>query len=72
MNIQAIYGYIYIRNHSSYDIYDACKIGKTNNIPERDMQYATGEIKRGYFEMVLIVNIMIKKLKIIKNKPNNL
>jgi superfamily II DNA or RNA helicase len=27
-------------------------MGKTNNIPERDTQYATGEIKRGYFELV--------------------
>ena len=48
-------GYIYVRNHSSYDVYDACKIGKTNNIPERDTQYATGEIKRGYFELVFEV-----------------
>jgi hypothetical protein len=47
--------YIYIRNHLSYDIDDACKMGKTNNIPERDTQYATGEIKRGYFEEVFEV-----------------
>lgn len=45
-------GYIYIRNHPSYEINDACKMGKTNNIPDRDTQYATGEIKRGYFELV--------------------
>ena len=50
-------GYIYIRNHPSYDIDDACKIGKAKNIPERDTQYATGEIKRGYFEMVFEVPI---------------
>ena len=50
-------GYIYIRNHSSYDIENLCKIGKTNNIPERDIQYATGEIKRGYFEEVFEVPI---------------
>ena len=43
-------GYIYIRNHPSYDVDDACKMGKANNIPERDTQYSTGEIKRGYFE----------------------
>ena len=48
-------GYIYIRNHASYDVDDACKMGKTNNIPERDAQYATGEIKRGYFEKVFEV-----------------
>ena len=53
-----IIGYIYIRNHSSYDEYDACKMGKANNIPERDTQYATGEIKRGYFEDVYEVPIV--------------
>jgi len=49
------HGYIYIRNHPSYD--DACKMGKANNIPERDTQYATGELKRGYFEAVFEVPI---------------
>jgi superfamily II DNA or RNA helicase len=46
-------GYIYIRNHTSYDEDDVCKLGKANNIPERDTQYATGEIKRGIFEVVI-------------------
>ena len=50
-------GYIYVRNHPSYDVYDARKMGKANNIPERDTQYATGEIKRGYFEEVIEVPI---------------
>ena len=50
-------GYIYIRNHPSYDIDDVYKMGKANNIPERDTQYATGEIKRGYFEAVYEVPI---------------
>jgi len=49
------YGYIYIRNHSSYDTDKACKLGKTYNIPERDSQYATGEIRRGYFYPVFQV-----------------
>jgi len=53
-------GYIYVRNHPSYDVYDARKMGKTNNIPERDTQYATGEIKRGYFEAVF--EVPIKKM----------
>ena len=57
-------GYIYIRNHSSYDIEDACKIGKTSNIPERDIQYATGEIKRGYFEEVF--EVPIEKMSIVE------
>jgi len=55
MNHSNGYGYIYVRNHSSYDVDDACKMGKANNIPERDAQYATGEIKRGYFEAVFEV-----------------
>ena len=50
-------GYIYVRNHQSYDVDDLCKMGKANNIPERDTQYATGEIKRGYFERVFEVPI---------------
>ena len=48
-------GYIYVRNHPSYDVDDACKMGKANNISERDTQYATGEIKRGYFDAVFEV-----------------
>ena len=45
-------GYIYIRRHESYEFYNACKLGKTENIPERNSSYITGEIKRGYFEYV--------------------
>jgi superfamily II DNA or RNA helicase len=48
-------GYIYVRTHSSYDIYNACKLGKAGNIPERDAQYSTGEIIRGQFEVVFEV-----------------
>ena len=48
-------GYIYFRVHPSYDIHNACKMGKTQNIPERDATYATGEITRGYFEVVFEV-----------------
>ena len=50
-------GYIYIRNHSSYDVNDVYKMGKTINIPERDTQYATGEVIRGCFEVVYEVPI---------------
>lgn len=50
-------GYIYVRNHPSYDIDDACKMGKANNIPERDTQYATGEIRRGTFEVIFALPI---------------
>ena len=54
------YGYIYIRYHSSY--YNACKLGKTINIPERDSHYATNEIKRGFFEQVYQVPIKVMNI----------
>mgnify|MGYP001171939242 CR=1 FL=1 len=64
-----INGYIYVRNHPSYDVDDACKMGKANNIPERDTQYATGEIKRGYFEAVF--EVPIEKMGIIERLLQN-
>jgi predicted helicase len=48
-------GYIYVRTHPSYEIKNACKLGKSSNIPERDAQYVTGEITRGIFELVFEV-----------------
>ena len=62
-------GYIYIREHESYEKYNACKVGKTLNIPERDSLYTTGEIKRGVFTIVLEVkkeelDIIEKELQI--------
>ena len=62
-------GYIYVRNHPSYDVDDACKMGKANNIPERDKQYATGEIKRGYFEAVF--EVPIEKMGIVERLLQN-
>jgi len=69
-----IYGYIYIRNHLSYDSENACKLGKASNIPERDNQYATGEIKRGYFEEVFEVPFEITGNieRMLQNNFNNL
>ena len=72
-------GYIYIRTHPAYDLYNACKLGKASNIPERDTQYATGEIIRGKFQIVFevqyekmsfierILQFEFKKLNIINN-----
>ena len=57
-------GYIYVRNHSSYEIMNICKLGKTHNIPERDSQYATGELKRGNF--IIVFEVPIKKMGIIE------
>jgi superfamily II DNA or RNA helicase len=57
-------GYFYVRLHESYYKYDACKIGITNNIPDRDSQYATSEIKRGNFYLVFeIHNKMSKEIE---------
>lgn len=47
-----MHGYIYIRCHPAYDMYDVCKLGRTNNIPERDALYATCEPHRGVFTNV--------------------
>lgn len=49
-------GYIYVRTHPSYDEHDVCKLGKTSNIPERDSQYVTGEVIRGFFSIVLEIS----------------
>jgi superfamily II DNA or RNA helicase len=47
-------GYIYIRQHPAYN--DACKLGKANNIPDRDSVYVTGEShERGIFGPVFKV-----------------
>ena len=50
------HGYIYIRTHPSYDIENACKVGKTKNIPERENTYTTGEIRKGKFSTVFEVS----------------
>jgi superfamily II DNA or RNA helicase len=47
-----IIGYIYVRSHESYDKYNICKLGKTENIPSRGDVYATGEPVRGVFDLV--------------------
>lgn len=52
-------GYIYIREHSTYDEFNACKLGKTKNIPERDSTYVTNEIKRGHFGLVIELTLNI-------------
>ncbi len=54
-NRMALNGYIYVRFHESYDKYDACKLGKTLNIPNRENGYIPGEILRGHFEIALEV-----------------
>jgi len=50
-------GYIYVRTQEAYEIYDACKLGKTDNIINRESCYVTGEIKRGKFSHVYEVHL---------------
>ena len=55
--MNTINGYIYIRNHTSYDVDNVCKMGKTQNIPDRNSVYITSELRRGYFYPVFEVCI---------------
>lgn len=48
-------GYIYVRTHEAWDIYDICKLGKTQNITNRDSGYITGEFVIGEFSYVVEV-----------------
>jgi superfamily II DNA or RNA helicase len=48
-------GYIYVRIHEAYDLYDACKLGITQNISNRETTYITGEIRHGEFSHVFEV-----------------
>ena len=42
-------GYIYVRIHEAYDLYGVCKLGKTQNITNRESGYITGEFVKGDF-----------------------
>lgn len=57
-------GYLYIRIHESYDQYDACKLGITICISNRDSVYSTSEIERGVY--VLVVEIPSEQMKTIE------
>jgi superfamily II DNA or RNA helicase len=56
-------GYIYLRQHENYDIYDIYKLGRTINFMNRDSTYSTGEYKRGKF---------IFALEILENNNKNI
>ena len=62
--MEQINGYLYVRTHESYYKYNACKTGIAENIPDRDSTYATGEIKRGSFDIV--IEIPKDKMRIIE------
>ena len=64
--------FIYIRRNTHYyDPFNICKLGRTQNIPERDTTYITGEIKRGYFQLVIqIHNFKSNTVEtLLKNSP---
>ena len=62
-------GYLYIRINELYQKYNSCKFGITECIINRDGTYTTGEIKRGYFE--LVVQIPNDKMKILEKLLQN-
>ena len=45
-------GFIYARTNELCDIHDCYKLGTTQNIPDREANYITGEINRGSFKYV--------------------
>jgi len=69
-----LYAYIYLRENEYWNIYDAVKLGKTSNIPDRERTYITSEIKRGKFIMVIKIDleIMDKLEKDLQKYFNNL
>jgi len=62
-------GYLYIRINELYQKYNSCKFGITECIISRDVVYTTGEIKRGYFE--LVIQIHHNKMKILEKLLQN-
>jgi superfamily II DNA or RNA helicase len=48
-------GYIYVRTHEAYELYGVCKLGKTQNITNRETTYITGEFVKGDFSYVFEV-----------------
>jgi predicted helicase len=57
-----IYGYVYLRENEYWNMYDAVKLGKTSNIPDRERTYITSEIKKGKFIMVIEIDLEIMDL----------
>ena len=68
-------GYIYIRTNEYWDLYDAFKLGRTLNIPDREQTYITSEIKKGTYVMIIEIDLIIldnveKQLQNYFNKLN--
>ena len=54
-----VVGYLYVRFNELFDMYNSCKFGMCENIPNRENNYITTEVKKGYFKLVIEVNIKI-------------
>lgn len=59
-------GYIYVRIHEAYDKHDVCKLGKTQNITNRETTYITGEFVKGDFSYVF--EVMLAKMSYAEKK----
>jgi predicted helicase len=63
-----ITGYIYVRQNSNWDKYQCYKIGKTENIINRESTYITSEIERGHLVKIFeFNNITNEQLTYIDN-----
>ena len=58
-------GYLYCRTNSSYRDENVTKVGITDNPSDRDSQYATGEVKRGYF--IVVFEVPFECMRIVEN-----
>ena len=59
-------GYIYVRTHEAYDKHDVCKLGKTQNITNRETTYITSEFIKGDFSYVF--EVMLVKMSYAEKK----
>lgn len=59
-------GYIYLREHVSYDIHNTYKLGKTSNLVDRESSYITCEIQRGKF--IFVAEVELSNLDSIERK----
>lgn len=59
-------GYIYVRTHEAYDKHDVCKLGKTQNITNRETTYITSEFVKGDFSYVF--EVMLAKMSYAEKK----
>lgn len=59
-------GYIYVRTHEAYELYGVCKLGKTQNITNRETTYITGEFVKGDFSYVF--EVPLAKMSLAEKK----